>query len=47
MDELLEKLQEIKEEKDLKILPENIRAGVTIFGVTGTYTGEINNNTSL
>lgn len=47
MDELLEKLQEIKEEKDTKILPENIRAGVTIFGVTGTYVGDKNNDPSL
>lgn len=23
------------------LLPENIKAGVTIFGVTGTYTGEV------
>lgn len=25
---------------DVNLLPENIKAGVTIFGVTGTYTGE-------
>lgn len=25
---------------DTNLLPENIKAGVTIFGVTGTYTGE-------
>lgn len=33
------KLNTILEEKTNKIKPENIKAGVTIFGVTGTYTG--------
>lgn len=36
---LLEKLQQILNEKNTKITPENIKAGVTIFGVTGTYEG--------
>ena len=29
---------------DFNLIPENIRAGVTIFGITGTYTGESNNS---
>lgn len=33
---LLAKLQRILAEKRLKIIPENLRAGVTAFGVTGT-----------
>ena len=33
---LLEKAQQILREKNEKLLAENIRAGVTIFGVTGT-----------
>lgn len=37
---ILQKAQAILAEKEEKILPENIKAGVTIFGVTGTYTGE-------
>lgn len=40
MDDLLQQIEQIKKEKDEKIIPENIKAGVTIFGVTGTYTGE-------
>lgn len=43
--ELQEVLNKIKEEKDTVLIPENIKAGVTILGVTGTYTGE--NDTSL
>ena len=35
-------LQQIKDNKDEFLIPENIRAGVTILGVTGTYTGETN-----
>lgn len=38
MEELEANLREILEEKT-KIVPENIKSGVTIFGVTGTYTG--------
>jgi len=37
--ELLEKLIEIENEKRSKLKPENIKAGVTILGVTGTYEG--------
>ena len=40
MSGLNDKLLEIKRQKDTYILPENIREGVTIFGVTGTYTGQ-------
>lgn len=38
MDELLEKLQLIQAEKN-KLIPSVLKAGVTIFGVTGTYDG--------
>lgn len=38
MDELLVKLMDIKAERD-KLTPDVLKAGVTIFGVTGTYTG--------
>lgn len=41
-----EKAEEIKTEKDTKILPENIKKGVTVFGVTGTYDGD-SDETSL
>ena len=46
MTELEQKLRDIADEKDLKILPENIKKDVEIFDVTGTYEGssqEINN----
>lgn len=36
MNELLKNIQAIKEEKDSKIIPTNIKKGVTIFGVEGT-----------
>lgn len=36
---LLQKAQQALNEKTTKIIPENIRSGVTIFGVTGTYEG--------
>ena len=32
-------LSEILQEKQNKIIPENIKKGVTILGVTGTYEG--------
>jgi len=41
MSTLLQKANQIKAEKDAKIIPSNIRAGVTIFGVTGTYDGTV------
>lgn len=37
---LKDNLQQILQEKQTKIIPENIKSGVTIFGITGTYTGE-------
>lgn len=39
MTELETKLTAIKTEKDTKIIPGNIKTGVTILGVTGTYDG--------
>lgn len=40
MKELETNLRTILEEKNIKIIPENIKSGVTILGVTGTYTGD-------
>lgn len=40
MTELEQNLNEILNEKNEKIIPENIRKGVTIFNVIGTYEGE-------
>lgn len=37
---ILEKANAILAEKEAKLLPENIKAGVVIFGVEGTYTGD-------
>lgn len=39
MSSLVEKSQTILDEKTLKIIPENIKKDITIFGVTGTYNG--------
>ncbi len=39
MDELQSNLQEILDEKIEKIVPENIKSGVTIFGVDGAIGG--------
>lgn len=39
MSTLKDKAQNILDEKELKILPENIKNGVKIFDVTGTYSG--------
>lgn len=39
MTELEQNLRLIKNEKDTKILPENIKEGVQIFDVIGTYRG--------
>ena len=39
MTELEQKLRDIADEKDLKILPENIKKDVQIFDVIGTYEG--------
>lgn len=43
MTELEKNLEKIYIEKKEKLKPENIKAGVTIWGVTGTYTGESSN----
>lgn len=40
MTELQGNLQFIYNELQEKLIPENIKSGVTILGVTGTYTGE-------
>ncbi len=40
---LLSNINDILTEKTNKIIPGNIKTGVTIFGVTGTYEGETNN----
>jgi hypothetical protein len=37
-------LPEASNPTDPNLIPENIKAGVTIFGVTGTYTGEGGNS---
>ena len=39
---LLQKSQEILSEKEAKILPENIKTGITAYGVSGTYTADAN-----
>lgn len=33
-------LSSILQEKKEKIIPENIKKGITIYGVTGTYDGD-------
>lgn len=40
LSDLVANLQIIDTEVQTKIIPGNIKSGVTIFGVTGTYTGE-------
>lgn len=40
---LQDHLDSIKEQKDTYIIPENLKAGVTALGVTGTYTPIVNN----
>lgn len=37
--QLQENLEDIYNEVMTKLIPENIKAGVTILGVTGTYDG--------
>lgn len=37
MSELKNKLESIKQEKDSKIVAENIKSGVSIFNVEGSY----------
>ena len=40
MSTLQDNLKEIYTETQEKLIPENIKAGITILNVTGTYTGE-------
>ena len=42
MDILNTKIKNIKTEKTNKVRPENIKSGVSIFGITGTYTNDAN-----
>lgn len=42
---LEDNLRIILSEKTNKIIPENIKSGVTILGVTGTYNGNEQQNT--
>ena len=37
---LQDELEDILQDKNTNLKPENIKEGVTILGVTGTYTGE-------
>ena len=39
MDALNTKIKNIKTEKALKVRPENIKSGVSVFGITGTFEG--------
>lgn len=41
MSTLKEKSESILAEKESKIIPENIKSGVQIFGVNGTYAGDV------
>lgn len=36
---LIERLNNIKLEKDTKLIPDNIKKNITVFGITGTYEG--------
>ena len=47
MGTLLNKANEILSEKTNKIIPENIKAGIEIFDVTGTYGGGSQNETLI
>lgn len=42
--ELLSNLDEILQQKETYLIPENIRKGITLFDVTGTFEGEVNTN---
>ena len=46
MSELKENLKKIYKETQQKIIPENIKKGITILGVTGTYKGENSTETT-
>lgn len=41
MSELKETLINISEEIRTKLIPENLKSGVQIFGITGNYTGGV------
>lgn len=41
LDTLIANLQTIHSEVMNKVVPENIKAGVTIFGITGTYSDSV------
>lgn len=41
---LLTNLDEVLEQKQTVLIPENIRKGITILGVTGIFEGEVNTN---
>ena len=42
MSTLKQKAQSILDEKDLKIIPNNIKDGIEIFDIIGSYQGELN-----
>lgn len=42
--ELLLNLDEMLEQKQTYLIPDNIRKGITLLGVTGTFEGEVNTN---
>lgn len=42
--ELLSNLDEILQQKETYLIPENIRKGITLFDVTGNFEGEVNTN---
>lgn len=44
MSKLKDDLKTIYSEIKEKLLPENIKKGITILGITGTYTGETSEN---
>lgn len=39
--ELIENLNEIKNQKDTKLIPENIKSGINVLGVEGSYLKEV------
>ena len=39
MSQLIDNLNEIKRQKDVYLLPENIKKDLTILGITGTFEG--------
>lgn len=45
--EVLDKIQQVKLEKDTKIIPENIKLNETIFGIEGQLEGDVGLGTTL